>query len=253
MKRFQIICLNVFFYPLFIFVTLASVPMMGVVVIFLSIFRPLRVYKKNLRLAINVYGKIITRLPHPFSTFSVENRSGLDLLNGPFIFIFNHRSSSDPFFLSVIPIRCETIQVVNKWPFKLPVLGFVASLAGYLNVNEMPYEEFAMKCKEVLDEGVSIAFYPEGTRSGSRHMNPFYSSAFRVFLNTGAPIVPICVSGNEHMPHKGSLVLHPGHVKIRILKPVLREHYGESMSVFQIKNSVREVIKTELSKMDEAA
>ena len=82
-------------------------PLMTLVVLLLSIFRPHRVLLKNFRWAINFYGKVVTRLPYPLASFSYDNRSGLDLSKGPFIFIFNHRSSSDPFLVSALPVNCE--------------------------------------------------------------------------------------------------------------------------------------------------
>lgn len=244
--------LNIIFYPLFIAITIASVPVMGAVILLLSVGRGGRTRIRNLRYAINIYGKIITRLPYPFCVLDVEDETGVDLLSGPFLFIFNHRSSSDPFLLSIVPVKCDTIQVVNKWPFKLPILGPTAAYAGYLSIIEMTYEEFLGKCEEAIDDNVSIAFYPEGTRSGGRHMNPFHSTAFRVFLKTGVPIIPICVAGNEDMPKKGSLVIHPGKVKIKLLRPLLRANFGEDTSAYEVKKYLWNLMDNELKQMDAA-
>jgi 1-acyl-sn-glycerol-3-phosphate acyltransferase len=244
--------LNIIFYPLFVAITIAAVPVITVALVFSSLGRPLRVRIRHLRYAINIYGKIITRLPYPFCVLDVQDETGLDLLAGPFLFIFNHRSSSDPFLLSTIPVKCESIQVVNKWPFKLPILGPAAAYAGYLSVNDMSSEEFLMACEAELAQDVSIAFYPEGTRSGGKHMNKFHSTAFRVFLKTGIPIIPICVAGNENMPHKGSLVLNPGKVKVKFLRPLLREEFAEDTSAYEVKNLLWNRMNEELMEMDAA-
>jgi 1-acyl-sn-glycerol-3-phosphate acyltransferase len=144
---------------------------------------------------------------------------------------------------------CEGIQVVNIWPFKIPVLGIFAKLAGYLSVRELPPEEFMRRAIKLLNEGVSVIGFPEGTRSGSKKMGPFHSSLFRLALKTSVPIVPVCISGSENIPHKGSVILHPGKIYLRFLAPIPFETY-EKMSPFKLKNYLHTCMKNELNKMD---
>ena len=80
-------------------------------------------------------------------------------------------------------------------------------------------------------------------------MGPFHSALFRLALRTGAPIVPICISGSENKPIKGSAVMHPGLIRMRFLTPVMEESY-RTMSPFKLKNHVHELIATELKKME---
>ena len=127
-----LLILNIIIYSLLIAITIAAVPVITVLVLLLSAGGGHRARMSYLRIAINIYGKVITRLPYPFCVFDVDDQTGVDLLHaGPFLFIMNHRSSSDPYLLSTLPVKCETIQVVNKWPFKLPILGPAAAYAGY--------------------------------------------------------------------------------------------------------------------------
>ncbi|MBN2301012.1 MAG: 1-acyl-sn-glycerol-3-phosphate acyltransferase, partial [Lentisphaerae bacterium] len=99
-------------------------------------------------------------------------------------------------------------------------------------------------------EGVSVISFPEGTRSGGKEMGPFHSSIFRFAIQTHAIIVPICMSGNEDKPMKGSLVLHPGIVKVHRLPEIYWEDY-KMLNAFQLKAKVRDEIQSELLLMDE--
>ena len=207
----------------------------------------LRGVMRRFRMAIHLYGQMVIRLPWPWVKLSRENPGNIQD-PGPYIFVCNHRSSSDPFLMAALP-RMEYVQVVNVWPFRIPVLGFFAKMAGYLNINRMGSEEFFRSAKALLDEGVSIIFFPEGTRSGSREMGTFHSAAFRLFLESGVPIVPVCISGNERVPPKGSLLLEPGTVRVKILPPVYRDGL-EDLSPFQLKNRIRERIQDELNAME---
>jgi 1-acyl-sn-glycerol-3-phosphate acyltransferase len=252
MRLISIIYLNVTFYSAFLLFSAVYIPLMTVAVVAISLFRPRKVLLRNFRAAIVIYGKVVTHLGYPLVRLRVEDRSGVDLRKGPFIFIINHRSSSDPFLVSTLPIGTELVQVVNKWPFRIPVIGFLARLADYIDINSISFDEFMDQGRRLLSDGVSIVFFPEGTRSGGLEMGQFRSAAFRLFLDSRAPIVPVCVSGNEDIPHKGSLKLNPGTVKMRYLPPLRWEDHGGS-NAYKVKTFVREMIGSELRDMDARA
>ena len=80
----------------------------------------------------------LVRQGHDLCPFPVHSTP----LRGPFrgasdrsyIFVCNHRAASDAFLMCVLPV--EAVQVVNTWPFHLPVLGRFARMAGYLNIKK---------------------------------------------------------------------------------------------------------------------
>jgi 1-acyl-sn-glycerol-3-phosphate acyltransferase len=149
--------------------------------------------------------------------------------------------------MACLPFEC--IQIVNIWPFKLPVLGIAARIACYLSVREMPVEEFYEKGARLLEEGACIIAFPEGTRSGSRTMGPFNSSIFRLGQQCRATFVPLAISGNERIPPKGSLVLHPGRVFVDKLPAVGWEDY-RNMDVFKLKNHVHRLLGEHLNRIE---
>jgi 1-acyl-sn-glycerol-3-phosphate acyltransferase len=165
----------------------------------------------------------------------------------PCIYICNHRSAVDAFTMARMP--GEIIQVVNVWPFKLPVLGFFAKFAGYLSIRELSPEEFAQRGARFLEQGVSISAFPEGTRSATREMGPFHGSLFRLAMETGVPVVPVCLSGTETVMPRGARFLSPGLIRVRALKPVYNDAYSD-LTPFKFKNMVRERIALELDRME---
>jgi 1-acyl-sn-glycerol-3-phosphate acyltransferase len=249
MNYFKIYFLNAYFYCFFIMSSMVSIPLLLLAGAFLSLFVTRRYMMKRFRRAISWYGRAVALIPFPLIKVVYENHSGCDSRE-PFIFVSNHRAVSDPFLMYVLPN--EAVQVVNIWPFRIPVLGFFARRAGYLNIRKMPAGVFFEKSLELLRENVSIIFFPEGTRSASRNMGNFHGSAFRLALKSKAPIVPLCISGNEKIPLKGSLLLTPGVIRIRRLPAITWNDYKE-MTVFSLKNRVREIIGRELSLMEKAA
>ena len=141
------------------------------------------------------------------------------------------------------------VQIVNKWPFKLPLWGPMARWAGYLSINEMPTEEFFQRAAALLRDGVSLLAFPEGTRARSVEMGPFHGSMFRLALETKAPILPLCISGNETIPPRGTLMMRPGRIVLRSLPPVTWDEY-KNLTAFQLKNKVRDLISCELAVME---
>ncbi len=201
---------------------------------------------RRVRRAISFYGRLVFLCARPF--VRVEYRD-LDpkAPPAPFIFICNHRSASDPFLMACLPY--EGVQIVNLWPFRLPIYGRFARIAGYLSVHELSFEQFRERIGQLLREGASVVSFPEGTRSGGREMGAFTSSIFRAALQTRARIVPLAISGNEKIPPKGSLILHPGLVKVHKLPAVEYDTYKD-MPVFKLKNHVRQLLYEHLSKIE---
>jgi 1-acyl-sn-glycerol-3-phosphate acyltransferase len=188
-------------------------------------------------------------MPYPFIKLRYEVHAKNDPPE-PYIFVCNHRAASDAFLMCVLPH--EAVQVVNIWPFRIPVIGFYARLAGYLNINMMAPELFLEKAAKLLRDGVSIVFFPEGTRSAGRGMGNFRGAAFRLARQTQVPIVPLCISGNENIPPRGSLLLRPGIIRVRRL-PAIPWTDFKDLTVFVFKNRVREIIRTELELMENAS
>ncbi len=244
---FVLLIFNSIFYFLFLIFSLIGIPFFALIVAFQSPFISHRNAMKKFRRAISWYGLGVCKiLPFPFVRVYFKDFD-TSINQGPFIFICNHRSASDPFLMAYLPY--EVIQVVNIWPFKIPVLGFAAKCAGYLSVREMSFEDFANKTIKLLNSGVSIAAFPEGTRSADGSVGQFHSAIFRVAINSGYPIVPVCITGNENIPARGTLLLRPGVIKIHKLKSIIYDEYKD-FSPYKLKNRIRQIVIDEIKIME---
>jgi 1-acyl-sn-glycerol-3-phosphate acyltransferase len=205
---------------------------------------------RRFRRALSWYGLVIDRiLPHPFVRIICEKATE-ENAPVPCIYVCNHRSASDPFLMGLLPY--EMVQIANIWPFRLPVLGFYARRAGYLSVNEMPVEEFYEKAGRLLTDGVSLVAFPEGTRAAPGQVGPFHSAVFRLAMQCRTPIVPLCISGNERIPPRGTGWLDPGVIRVRRLAAIRPETYRD-WSAFHLKMHVRDRIVAELGAMEKTA
>ncbi len=249
MEEIKKFILNLVFYVMFFVFSIIAIPPVVLLALLGSLILPKRLVLKRWRRAISWYGWVIIYvLPFPFIKVQYKDLARGDNEKGPFIFICNHRAASDAFLMACLPFEC--IQIVNTWPFKLPVFGIGAKVAGYLSVKEMPIDIFLLKMKKLIGEGVNVISFPEGTRSDGKDIGQFYSSIFRAAIETKCSIVPYCISGNENKPPKGSFALNPGIIKIHKLSALRWNDYRD-MNPFILKNRVREIMKNELARMDQ--
>lgn len=250
MKDFFILFFfNLLFYFFFVVFSVFGIPFFSLIVAIQALFISHRKAMKKFRRAVAWYGIVVCKvLPFPFVRIFYKDVDA-SINQGPFIFICNHRSASDPFLMAYLPAK-EVIQVVNIWPFKIPILGFMAKGAGYLSVREMDFEDFEKKTIELLNQGVSIAVFPEGTRSKDGSVGQFHSSMFRVALKSGYPIVPVCITGNEKIPARGTLLLRPGVIKMHKLKSITYDEY-KNYSPYKLKNKIRQIIIDEIEIMED--
>jgi len=249
LERVKLYLLNLHFYIFFILLSGTVIPTLTLFVIILRPISSRRGTMKRFRRAINWYGKIIMAIPFPFIRVRYEDE-GKDDRDKPYIFVCNHRSASDAFLIGVLPN--ELVQIVNVWPFRIPVLGLYAKFSGYLNIKRMPPEQFRQKAMQLLDDGVSIVFFPEGTRSTTGQIGAFHGAAFRLALESRVPVVPICISGSENIPPKGSSLLRAGTIRFRRLPAIVWNEYKD-LTAFAFKNRVRIIIEHELRIMENKA
>ena len=192
------------------------------------------------------YGRAVVRIAlRPFAGVEFEDRSPEQ--NGG-IFICNHRSASDPFLVSSVAVRRAPAQVVNRWPMRLPFFGFFAGIGEYLDITSMNYEQAKERAAYLLEQHVPLFVFPEGTRSGSREMNQFHGTFFRIAKELSCPLIPVAITGNERIPSRDYRITC-GRIRIRKLSPIPMEVIAE-LPPFQLKNHVRRLLMDETAKRD---
>jgi 1-acyl-sn-glycerol-3-phosphate acyltransferase len=237
-----VVILNLYFWILFSVVTFALFFLALPCIFLFDLFvRNRRKTRWLIRRCISRYGGTVVKCGWPLVRVKFVDLSPDE--QPPFVFVANHRSTSDGFLMSVLPFEC--IQILNNWPYKVPGIGLMAKLGEYLKIRQMPFEEFLSKATSLLKANVCIIAFPEGTRSGSTHMGPFHGAAFRLAQQAGVKIVPIAISGNEYIPLRGSLIMHPGRITISKL-PALTPDQFRDWSPYRLKTTVRDTIQKHL-------
>jgi 1-acyl-sn-glycerol-3-phosphate acyltransferase len=72
-----------------------------------------------------------------------------------------------------------------------------------------------------LRRGVSMLFFPEGTRSGTDEMNEFQNGAFKLAIKEGRPLLPIFIGGTrEAIPKGGWIFKTQVSARLVVLPPI---------------------------------
>ena len=162
----------------------------------------------------------------------------------PAILVANHNSAIDPYLFGAIAIENG---FVTSWPFKIPVYNFLMRLAGYANTDE-GWHEVRCRSKAMLDQGSSVTIWPEGHRSRNGAVGRFKNGAFSLAVETGVPVIPVCILGSADVLAPGERFLNPARVRLIVLDPVYPEPgKKEPEDIKELRNRVRAQIEETLS------
>ena len=139
------------------------------------------------------------------------------------IYMCNHVSNLDPpVLMPELPGRFSIL--LKKSLMNIPILGTAMRMAQFVPVERGSRRDSAQAAvraaAEALNAGLSIVVFPEGTRSLDGRLSTFKKGPFFLAQQTGAPIVPIAISGTEKMMPKGTPWIRPGKVVIQMLAPL---------------------------------
>lgn len=162
------------------------------------------------------------------------------------IFMCNHVSNLDPCVM-VPPIPGRSSILVKEQLMRVPILGSAMRMANFVSVSRRGDRQSAIESAReavaALRSGVHILIYPEGTRSRTGRLLPFKRGPFHLALESGAPIIPMTVTGTENMMHKGSMRVLPGTATVHFHAAVNPNDYA---GVDALLNAVRERISSAL-------
>ncbi|PYR44493.1 MAG: hypothetical protein DMF93_00140 [Acidobacteria bacterium] len=138
------------------------------------------------------------------------------------VYCSNHQSNVDPpvLFHAVHP----RMHILYKAEIEsIPVLARAFRYGGFIPVDRRN-KEAALRSIEAgatsLRAGNSFLIFPEGTRSRTAELLPFKKGGFIMAIKAAAPIVPVAVQGGRDSMRRGSWIIRPVTVSIRIGAPV---------------------------------
>lgn len=185
----------------------------------MKLILPKRAYRKLAHLAGITWGKVTF-----LSTFSSVSFEGKDLLpdTDRICFIGNHQGFFDiPAFLGFLGRPAGFI--AKKELFNIPILSHWMREIRCVFIdreNARKAIESFKASAEVIRDGNPLVIFPEGTRSRKDQLGLFHVGSLKLADMSGAVIVPFVIKGTWRI-FEADTVIHPTHVKIRILPPII--------------------------------
>ena len=160
--------------------------------------------------------------------FGRPRATGLENIpaSGPALLASNHLSIIDSVYLPLMLSRPVVFPAKAEYfTAKGPVGRLWAAYLRSTNQLAMNRDDTRSAtatleaAAEILRAGELFGFYPEGTRSPDGRLYRGRSGLGWLVLNTGAPVIPIAMSGTRRMMPPGKLP-RPAKIEIKIGKPM---------------------------------
>lgn len=176
---------------------------------------------------------------------------------GSVLVVANHIHNADPILVNAAFPRPVHF-MAKKEAFTFPPFRWFLKMAGSFPVDRGKADRGAIKAAQGrLAAGLAVGIFPEGTRSETRSLQKAHGGAGMIALMSGAPVLPMAVTGTERLPLNGSKGKsnrhvpmpergHPG-VRIKFGEPFLipREIDGRRVNSDQ----AAEIIMIEIARL----
>jgi 1-acyl-sn-glycerol-3-phosphate acyltransferase len=138
------------------------------------------------------------------------------------VYCANHQSNVDPPIL--FDVLHPRMHIVYKAEINaIPLLARAFRMGGFVPIDRRN-KEAAMRSIEggaqSIRAGNSFLIFPEGTRSRTADLLPFKKGGFIMAIKAGAPIVPVAIQGGRDAMQKGSAIIRPVIVSVRVGEPI---------------------------------
>lgn len=164
-----------------------------------------------------------------------------------YVILANHRSHFDiPAFYGHWPRQFRWVMKAELR--RVPFLGWATAVLGNLFLDRTDRSRAMaqlLAARPLLDQGISVLVFPEGTRSLTGRMQGFRKGGFVLALDAGLPMLPVSISGTHAILPPGGFRPLPGRVRITIHPPIPTTGLGPD-DIPALADRVRDIIASGL-------
>ncbi len=146
--------------------------------------------------------------------------------DGPVIIAANHLAAVDSLYLCLVLPRKVTFLAKQEYftqrGFRGRINRFVMNATGQVPVDRTggtAGSDSLTAAVRILEQGGIWGIHPEGTRSPDGRVYRGRTGVIRVAMQTGAPVVPVVLSGTNQVNPRNRRFLRPAKVRISIGRP----------------------------------
>lgn len=137
---------------------------------------------------------------------------------GPLLIVANHLNNADPPLLDV-SLNRKVVFMAKEELFRSRFLSYFIRGFGAFPVHRGRLDKQAFRqADQLLAQGLALVMFPEGKRSKSAQLQPASSGSALIALRSGAPILPVGITGTEKI--KGmTWILRRPQITVNIGRP----------------------------------
>lgn len=189
---------------------------------------------------------------HPTWTHKITGTLPPDVSHG-YVIISNHESHADSVLIAHLGFSARWL--AKRELLKIPFLGWMMRMAGDIPVDRGNKDSGAQAIANMaqhIRDGGSVVLFPEGTRSTTGSLGPFKDGAFKLAIETQAPILPMVLTGCGSALPKGGWVLGQAHAYARLhVLPPVHTHGLTAEDVGPLRDRVRALMEEAHQKLVE--
>jgi len=140
----------------------------------------------------------------------------------PAILLVKHQSTYETFLMPTI-MPHPLAYVFKKELLYVPFFGWSIGSLDMIHIDRSQrakaFAKVVEQGKALLDRGVWVIMFPEGTRIPRGERGSYKSGGTRLAIATGAPVIPVAVTSAKCWPRKAFIKI-PGVVEVSIGKPI---------------------------------
>jgi len=143
---------------------------------------------------------------NPFWKLDVKGLENIDPRQ-TYVVVANHQSLAD--IIIIYQTHMYFKWVAKKELLKVPFIGGLLWVNDHVLVTRdelSSIKEVYKKAAAHLKNGVSMLFFPEGTRSATDEMGEFKNGAFKLAIKEKKPILPVFIGGTREAIPKGGFI-----------------------------------------------
>ncbi len=160
-----------------------------------------------------------------------------------YVIVANHQSLADIVMLYKTHLQFKW--VAKESLFRIPVFGWNMSLMRYIRLSRGEFGSIKDTYRQAsywLSQGISVLFFPEGTRSTTGKLNEFKNGAFKLAIREKKPILPIRIEGSYEIIPRGSWIFKGRHFCRLTLLPEIATAHLQEKNFLLLKEEVRRAI-----------
>lgn len=154
----------------------------------------------------------------------VEGLENIDK-DKPYVIVINHQSMVDIMMLYLVPMAFRWVS--KREVYRIPYIGQFLLLHGDIAIDRKQGSKAMRKVMEQgqmwLGRGVSVAMFPEGTRSKDGDIHRFKAGAFALAKDAGVAILPVIMDGSSTLIKPSKMMNWRNEFIIKVLPAISAE------------------------------